>query len=129
MNTSPEIIIVFAVVMVGVWLLWRRDRDAGSVKAEHTPWGTAYTVTLDGIEYQSSADGTLWTRGYKSIPFRISERCRRAVRRARKAGKIETTEGKKWSDLLDGLPPDMRSKIIAGGLEGQRNAKNSGLLP
>ena len=128
MNTSPEIIIVFAVVMVGVWLLWRRDRDAGSVKAEHTPWGTAYTVTLDGIEYQSSADGTLWTRGYKSVSFLVSERCRRAVRRARRAVKIETTEGN-WPELLAGMSPDFRAKIVAGGLEGQRNAKNSRLLP
>ena len=127
MNTSIEVIVIAIVIYAIVWFLWKRPA-VGVVTAESTPWGIAYTVTLGNVEYQSSADGTLWTQGYKSVPFSISGRCRKAVKSARYHNKIETKDGQ-WPELLASLDPEHRGLIIAGGIEGQRNARNSRLLP
>ena len=128
MNTSTEVIVAAIIVYAVVWFLWTRPA-VGAVTAESTPWGIAYTVMLGDVKYQSSADGTLWTQDYKSVPFSVSERCRRAVKSARYHNKIETKKDNRWPELLASMDPELRGRIVAGGLEGQRNARNSRLLP
>lgn len=98
-----------------------------------TPWGKCYEVHHRGRIYESSCDGTLWNErghGY-DMTFRISEKCRRAVRRAEKRGETEELKDKtkEWDELLARQSGDFRAKVIAGGLEGQANARKTGLLP
>ena len=101
------------------------------VTGKPTPWGTAYTVWFGESGYRSSADGTLWSmiHGGGPAPFSESERCRRAVRRARKRNAIEVVGQNEWGDLLESFTPEHRGQILAGGLRGKEDAVNSGLLP
>ncbi len=101
-----------------------------TVTAESTPWGTAYKVTIGDNIYESSCDGTLWNtipRGDYS--FEASERCRAAVRKAKRNGTIEKVTSDRWDKLIGNMSPEFRSKIVAGGNEGRVNAAKTGLLP
>ena len=97
------------------------------VSGTATPWGIAYKITGKTFEYVSSSDGTLWSttdsRNFRSNPnLLLSVLCDIIVKVYLLFNRVEVNTTK-WIKILGNMDPEMRGRIISGGLKRQSEVR------